>query len=186
MGAGDLLLELDASAERAELRALQADLELAQLDYRARQDLRENPGCPSPSSTVPRPWCAAWRPVPSSNGCSSSARPSARPSAGELGIRLVTWGSTCRPATPWSACRRSTPSIWISRCRNATWAPSRSGRAVHAPVAAWPDTTFAGTITAISPELERANRTLHLQATLANPGRPLAPGHVLPADRGGE
>jgi membrane fusion protein (multidrug efflux system) len=50
------------------------------------------------------------------------------------------------------------------------------GQAVAARIDTWPDQHFAGTITAINPQVDATSRNVQLRATLANPDHKLLPG----------
>ena len=52
----------------------------------------------------------------------------------------------------------------------------RIGQAIAAKVDTYPGQTFAGTITAINPQVDASSRNVQVRATLGNPDRRLLPG----------
>lgn len=174
--AGDLLLELDASAERAELAALQADLELARLDLERAEDLRETAAV-SQSALDRAATLVRSLEARAEQHAVLIARKSIRaPFAGELGIRKVNLGEYLSPGDEVVSLQALDPIHLNFTLPERFLAQLEVGQRVRAPVAAWPGRVFEGRINAISPELERANRSVHLQATLANPEGLLRPG----------
>lgn len=174
--ANDLLVELDASAERAELRALQADLELAQLDYQRAQDLRRTQAVAQSQLDRAAALVRGLEARAEQHRVLIERKTIRAPFSGELGIREVNLGQYLSPGDAVVSLQALDPIHLDFTLPERYLGAVAVGQAVHAPVAAWPETTFAGTITAISPELERANRTLHLQATLVNADGRLRPG----------
>jgi membrane fusion protein, multidrug efflux system len=175
-GAGDLLVELDASAERAELRALQADLELAQLDYERARDLRETQAVSQSQLDRAATLMRSLEARTEQQRVLIQRKTIRAPFPGELGIRRIHLGQYLSPGDVVVSLQALDPILLDFTLPERYLGAVAVGQSVGAPVAAWPGETFSGTITAISPELERANRTLHLQATLRNPDGRLRPG----------
>lgn len=175
-GAGEVLIELDASAERAELRALQADLELAQLDYERARDLRETQAVSQSQLDRAATLMRSLEARVEQHRVLIRRKTIEAPFTGDLGIRQVHLGQYLSPGDTVVSLQALDPIHLDFTLPERYLGVVAVGQRIQAPVAAWPDEAFAGTITAISPELERANRTLHLQATLSNPGGRLRPG----------
>lgn len=176
VAAGDLLLELDAAAEKAELKALEADLELARLDLQRARDLRETAAV-SQSALDRAATLVRSLEARAEQHAVLIARKSIRaPFSGELGIRLVNQGQYLSPGDTVVSLQALDPIYLDFTLPERFLGQLAVGQEVLAPVAAWPGELFSGRITAISPELERANRSVHLQATLPNPEQLLRPG----------
>lgn len=175
-GDGEVLVELDASAERAELRALQADLELAQLDYERARDLRETQAVSQSQLDRAATLMRSLEARAEQHRVLIQRKTIRAPFAGELGIRQVHLGQYLSPGDTVVSLQALDPIHVDFTLPERYLGAVAVGQRVQVPVAAWPGETFAGAITAISPELERANRTLHLQATLSNPDGRLRPG----------
>ncbi|MFU8817125.1 MAG: efflux RND transporter periplasmic adaptor subunit [Pseudomonadales bacterium] len=174
--AGDLLIELDASAEAAELRALQADLELAQLDFERARDLRQTQAVSQAQLDRAATLVRSLEARAEQQQILIQRKTIRAPFGGELGIRTVNLGQYLSPGDPVVSLQALDPIHLDFTLPERYLGAVAVGQSVLAPVAAWPEAAFAGTVTAISPELERANRTLHLQAMLPNPEGRLRPG----------
>lgn len=174
--AGQVLVELDASAEKAELRALQADLELARLDYERAQDLRKTQAASQSQLDRAAALVRGLEARAEQHRVLIQRKTIRAPFAGELGIREINLGQYLSPGDMVVSLQALDPIHLDFTLPERYLGAVATGQQVLAPVAAWPEDSFTGTITAISPELERANRTLHLQATLANPQGRLRPG----------
>ncbi|TVS12726.1 MAG: efflux RND transporter periplasmic adaptor subunit [Gammaproteobacteria bacterium] len=176
VAAGELLLELDASAERAELRALEADLELARLDLKRVEDLRQTQAVSQSQLDRAATLVRSLEARAEQHAVLIERKTIRAPFDGDLGIRLVHLGQYLSPGDTVVSLQALDPMHLDFTLPERYLGATGVGQTVRAPVAAWPDTTFAGTITAISPELQRATRMLHLQATLPNPEGRLRPG----------
>ncbi len=174
--AGEVLVELDASAERAELRAIQADLELARLDYERAQDLRRTQAVSQSQLDRAAALVRGLEARAEQHRVLIERKTIRAPFPGELGIRQIHLGQYLSPGDTVVSLQALDPIHLDFTLPERYLGAVAVGQTVQAPVAAWSDEIFTGTITAISPELERANRTLHLQATLTNPERRLRPG----------
>jgi membrane fusion protein (multidrug efflux system) len=173
---GDLLLRLDASAEQAELRALQAQLELARLDYRRARGLQERTALSQ--AQLDRAKSVMDSLVAEAEEQQALiARKSVRaPFAGELGIRQVSEGDYLSPGTAIVTLQRLDPiyaDFMVPERHLRVLAP---GLSIEVEVAAYPNRTYTGQITAISPRVEEKTRNVVLQGTLTNAERTLRPG----------
>jgi len=176
IAAGDLLIELDAAAEQADLRALQAELELARLDLNRARDLHRTQAVSQAQLDRAATLVRSLEARAEQQTVLIERKAIRAPFAGELGIRRVHLGQYLSPGDIVVSLQALDPIQLDFTLPERYLGAVAPGQRVRAPVAAWPDAPFDGVITAISPELERANRMLHLQATLANPEGRLRPG----------
>jgi membrane fusion protein (multidrug efflux system) len=173
---GALLVQLDASAEKAELRAVAAQLELARLDYERARGLQER-------TALSQAQLDRAKSVMDSLAAEAEeqqaliARKSIRaPFSGELGIRQVNVGDYLSPGAEIVTLQKLDP-IYVDFT-----VPERHLRTlavdqvIEIEVAAYPGETFAGRVTAISPRVEEKTRNVILQGTLVNVGLQLRPG----------
>lgn len=174
--AGVVLIELDASAEQAELRALEADLELAVLDLRRAQDLRQTQAVSQAQLDRAATLVRSLEARAEQQRVMIERKTIRAPFSGELGIRMVHLGQYLSPGDTVVTLQSLDPIHLDFTLPERHLGALLVGQRVQAPVAAWPDVAFEGQVTAISPELERASRTIHLQATLPNPDARLRPG----------
>ena len=174
--AGAILVQLDATQEQAELRSLEAELDLARLDHERAERLVKR-GAVSQAQLD--------RATSEMNGLVAKveeqkaliAKKTIRaPFAGELGIRMVNIGQFLSPGTEIVTLQRLDP-IYANFTLPERFLNQLSvGQTLEAEVAAFPDDIFPGKVTAISPRVEETTRNVRLQATLENPDRRLRPG----------
>lgn len=176
VAAGDLLLKLDASAEQAELRALVADLELARLDLERSRDLRQRQAISQAEMDRAATLVNTLEARVEQQRVLIERKTIRAPFDGELGIRRVNLGEYLSPGSTVVSLQALDPIYLDFTVPERYLGMLESGQTVLAPVAAWPGETFLGEINAISPELERGHRMLHVQATLPNPEGLLRPG----------
>lgn len=176
VAAGDLLIDLDASAERAELKALEADLELARLDLKRARDLRETAAVSQSALDRAATLVRSLEARAEQHAVLIARKAIRAPFAGELGIRMVNLGQYLSPGDEVVTLQSLDPIHLNFTLPERFLSQLSVGQRVRAPVAAWPGVEFEGRINAISPVLERTSRSLHLQATLANPDGLLRPG----------
>lgn len=174
--AGAVLVELDADVERAQLAAAQADAELSRLNAGRARELWERRAIAQ--SELDAAEAAAKSALANVAALEAAiAKKTVRaPFAGRTGIRMVNLGQFLDRGNPVVTLQSLDPvhvDFSLPQQRRADLSP---GFAVRVTVDALPGRTFAGTVTAVSPEIDRATRTLKVQATLANAGEELSPG----------
>ena len=174
--AGKVLVELDAAAERAALRALEADLELAVLDLRRVEDLRQTQAVSQAQLDRARTLVQSLEARVDQHRVLIERKTIRAPFSGELGIRRVNLGQYMSPGDTVVTLQSLDPIHLDFTLPERHLSALAVDQWVRAPVAAWPQVEFAGQVTAISPELERTSRTVHLQATLPNAEARLRPG----------
>jgi membrane fusion protein (multidrug efflux system) len=176
VAAGDLLVQLDASKEEADLRSLEAQLELARLDYeRARSLLR--------STAVSQSQLDRAKSVLDSLGAQADAQRATiakkairAPFPGELGIRQVDLGQYLSAGSEIVTLQSLDP-IFVDFTVPERHLPALAvGQQIEIEVAAFPGQSFVGSVSAISPKVEEETRNVLLRATLANPEGRLRPG----------
>jgi RND family efflux transporter MFP subunit len=173
---GTLLLELDATADRARLASLVAQLEQARADDSRNRRLVER-GLISTveaeqSATTVETLAAQ---VQEQRTLINKKRIEA-PFAGELGIRLVNLGQFIAAGQPIVPLQSIAPIYVNFALPEARYPAITRGQAVEVSVDAFPERQFAGTVNAISPEVSEATRNFNVQAILPNEERLLRPG----------
>ena len=173
---GDLLVRLDTSLEEAQLRALEAQEELARLNVARERSLRtQNMVSQSELET-------AEATLKQNQGNADATRAMIQkktiraPFAGRLGIRLVNLGQYLDTGKPIASLQSLTPVYAEFSLPQQELARLKTGMRVHVTTDAYPDRTFEGTLTAINPDLDAQTRSVGLQATFANPEQLLRPG----------
>jgi membrane fusion protein (multidrug efflux system) len=173
---GDLLVRLDTSAEEAQLRALEAQEELARINLARERTLRsQNMVSQSDLDT-------AEATLKQSQGTADATRAVIQkktiraPFAGRLGIRLVNLGQYLDTGKPIVSLQSLTPVYAEFSLPQQELARLKTGMRVHVTTDAYSGRTFAGKLTAINPDLDQQTRSVGLQATFENPEQLLRPG----------
>ncbi|KAB2935104.1 MAG: efflux RND transporter periplasmic adaptor subunit [Candidatus Contendobacter sp.] len=174
--AGELLVELDTAIEQAQLRsaAASADLARANLD-RARTMRAKNMVSAADADAAEAQ--AKQTLAQMDNIRAAIAKKTIRaPFAGRLGIRQVNLGQFLDNGAAIVTLQSLDPVYVDFALPQRYLSQLGAGMAVRVATDAFPQQTFEGKITAISPEVDSVTRNVRLQATLANPGGRLQPG----------
>lgn len=173
---GDVLVQLEATAEQAELRSLQARLELARQDYDRATGLEVK-------TVLSQAQLDRTRSVLDSLAAQAEeqealiARKTIRaPFGGELGIREVNLGQYLSPGTPIVTLQQLDPIYVDFTVPERFLHLLKVDQVVEIELAALPDQVFRGTLTAVSPKVTSSTRNVQLQATLDNADGLLRPG----------
>jgi membrane fusion protein (multidrug efflux system) len=174
--AGAPLLRLRADDDIAKLRSLEATAQLAQITYQ--RDEKQFKAQAVSQATLDTD--AANLKNANAQVAEQQAMVNKKivraPFAGHLGIRAVDLGQYLSPGTPIVTLQALDP-IYVD-----FYLPQQSidqvkvGQKVTTRIDAYPDQTFPGEITAISPKVDPNTRNAQLRATLDNADRKLLPG----------
>lgn len=174
--AGQILVELDTSVEQAQLAGAKAQLELANIVAKRQRTLREkNANAQSDLDSAEATLRNADAEVGRLQAIIERKKIRA-PFAGVTGIRAVNVGQTISAGTE-VVSLQSYDQLYVnfSLPQNAL-AHVESGSKVEIRVDAFAGETFAGTLTAVEPQVNIATRNVSLQATLTNSDGRLRPG----------
>lgn len=176
VAAGDLLVKLDTSSEEAQLRAVEAQAELARLNaVRARQLRAENAVSQSELDTAE----ATVKQLEANADtirAAISKKTIRAPFAGKLGIRQVNLGENLDLGKPIVSLQALSPVYADFSLPQQELARVKPGMAVRLNIDAYPDKFFEGKLTAINPELDADTRSVRLQATFESAEQLLRPG----------
>lgn len=174
--AGELLLRLNADDDIAKLQSLEAQAQIAQINYD--RDLRQL-----------KPGAVSQAVVDNDQATLKSAKANAdqqralvekkrlmAPFAGRLGLRQVDLGQYLSPGTVIVTLQSLDPIFADFYVPQQAAGQLKPGQAVKMSVDAYPDRTFGGEIQAIGPKVDPNNRNLQVRAVLQNPDRILLPG----------
>ena len=172
---GDLLLELDATVELAQLVAAQAQEKLAELDFKRTTDLVAKSSAPRNQLDLAEAQLAQASATVNQIKAQIDKKRLRAPFSGRVGIRLVNVGqyvSRGRGLLPlqklemmyvnFSVPQRQLPSLMV-------------GQPVTVQVDAFP-AGFSGKISAINSEVDAVTRNISVQAIVANPQLQLRAG----------
>jgi membrane fusion protein (multidrug efflux system) len=188
--AGDVILQLDDSVDRAELEGLIAQHSLAKLQFqRARKLLKDRSVSQSEYDQSRAQMDSAAATVASKRALIDKKVIRA-PFSGQLGIVEVNLGEYLSPGATIVPLQALDPVFVDYTLPERHFARVKVGQAVRVQVQAYPGRTFEGDISAINPGIEEGTRSLRLRAILDNRDHLLRHGMfaevrtVLPAREG--
>ena len=173
---GDLLVRLDTSSEEAQLRAMEAQLDMARLNFERVSKLRaQNISSQSDLDTA-----EASMKQDQANADSIRATIEKKtiraPFAGRLGIRQINLGQYLDVGKPIVSLQSLSPVYAVFSLPQQELSRLSTGMRVRLYIDAFPERTFEGILTTINPDLDPATRSIGLQATIQNPDQLLRPG----------
>lgn len=174
--AGDLLVELDASVEAAQLAAAQARSELARVNIdRAKELWDRNATSKSEYDAADATFKQASADVEALKAQIAKKQVRA-PFDGRVGIRLVNVGQFVARGRSLLPLQKLDP-IYVNFTVPQRYLPEvANGQEIEVKVDAFPGKQFTGRITAVNSEVDAATRNISVQATLANPEETLRSG----------
>jgi membrane fusion protein (multidrug efflux system) len=172
----NLLVRLDTSAEEAQLRALEAQEELARINLARERTLRTQNLVPQSELDTAEATLKQTQGNADNIRATIEKKTIRAPFAGRLGIRLVNLGQYLETGKPIVSLQSLTPVYAEFSLPQQELARLKTGMRVHVTTDAYPGRTFEGTLTAINPDLDAQTRSVGLQATFENPEQLLRPG----------
>jgi membrane fusion protein (multidrug efflux system) len=174
---GDLLVRLDTSSEEAQLRALEAQAELARLNALRVRELRA--GNTVSQSELDSAEASLKQALANADAVRAAiAKKTIRaPFAGRLGIRQVNLGEYVEAGKTGIVSLQSLDTVFVEfSLPQQTLSQLKTGLQIRLATDAYPDRQFMGELTSLNPDLDAATRSVRLQATLANKEQLLRPG----------
>jgi membrane fusion protein (multidrug efflux system) len=182
--AGDVLVELDTKQERAQLASLEAQRDLARIQYSRMQQL-VNEGV---ISRVEFDQATAQQKATEANVAEIRAtieRKTIRASfSGILGIRKVNLGQYLAAGDPVVPLQSLNPIYVNVGLPQQSVGQVRVGHNLRVTSDDLPGRVFTGRVTAIDSVVDEATRNVQVQATLANPEGKLRPGMFVQVEVG--
>jgi membrane fusion protein (multidrug efflux system) len=173
---GQLLLDLDADADRAELDGLLAAQQLAKVKFgRQASLLAKNSAAQADYDEAKAVLDAAAAAVHAKLAVVEKKRIQA-PFGGRLGIRQVDVGQYLAPGAPIVALQALDPIYADFALPERHLSALKVGQTVVVAVQAYPGERFQGRISALEPGVEAGTRTVSVRAVLQNPEQRLRPG----------
>ncbi|MGE0152731.1 MAG: efflux RND transporter periplasmic adaptor subunit [Reyranellaceae bacterium] len=174
--AGDALVELDTSVERAELRSSEADLPRLQAEYDRQRDLAARGFAAQAKLQEARANYEAQLARIAALRALIERRVINAPFDGVLGIRLVDKGQYLQPGTRIANLQDLSAMRVRFIVAQRDLAKIEVGQELRVTVDAYPEQTFAGTITAIEPQVNVQSGVVEVQAEIPNADSRLRPG----------
>jgi len=174
--AGDLLLQLNVDAERAQLRAAEASAALAKSNLDRMEEVFDEA---SVSQSEYDKAAASFKEAEAQVEALKAliAKKTIRaPFTGRLGIRLVNLGQIISEGDPIVTLQSLDPIFVNFQLPQQQLNRVKKGYTIRLTSNVIPGETITGTITTISPEIDSGSRNFRLQATVANSREFLHPG----------
>jgi membrane fusion protein, multidrug efflux system len=173
---GDLLIKLDTSSEEAQLRAIEAQLELAKINLTREKTLREQnmvsqSELDSADATMKQTQANA-----DAERTVIEKKTIRAPFSGQLGIRQVNLGQYLDAGKPIVWMQTVSPVYADFTLPQQDVASLANGMPARLQIDAYPDHMFEGSLTAINPGLDQSTRSVSLRATFDNTNQLLRPG----------
>lgn len=174
--AGDILVQLDVTAEQAQLRAAEATAALAKANLDRARDLRQaNTNSPAELDAADATAKQAAAQVENIRALIAKKTVVA-PFAGRLGLREVNIGQILREGDPITSLQTLDPIYANFSMPQQRISQLAVGTPVQVTSDAAPAQKFEGKINAISPEVDPTTRSVRVQATISNREEKLRPG----------
>ncbi len=174
--AGDLLVQLDVAAQKAQLRAAESDVALARREVERARNLLEQRSI----STAEVDSAEAALQKAEAEGERIQAdiddRTIRAPFDGRLGIRQIDLGEVLETGAPIVSLQALDPIHIDFSLPQQRLADLEPGLEVRVRVDAYPGRMFSGKLTAINANLDVRSRSVPLQGTVMNPDGLLRPG----------
>ena len=173
---GDLLVRLDTSLEEAQLRALEAQEELARINFVRERTLRSQNMVSQSELDTAEATLKQNKANADAVRTTIEKKTIRAPFAGRLGLRMVNLGQYLDTGKPIVSLQALNPVYADFTLPQQDLAQLKTGMRVSLTTDAYPGRRFEGELTAITPDLDQSTRSVGLQATLENPDQLLRPG----------
>lgn len=173
---GDVLLQIDDDVDRAQLTGLEADMQLAQVQFdRAAKLVKERTVSQSEYDEAKARLESAKANLASSRAQMVKKRIRS-PFSGLIGIRQVDLGEYLAAGAEIAPLQSLDPIYADYTLPERYLADILVGQTIELRVQAYPDETYTGEIQALNPGINPGTRSIHIRAVLDNPEGLLRPG----------
>jgi membrane fusion protein (multidrug efflux system) len=174
--AGDLLVQQDTSVESAQLRAAEAEVALAKINFERTKKLVANKTVSQ--SDFDNADAQYKQAVAQADNIRAviGKKTLRAPFSGRLGIRQVNLGQTLNEGDEIVSLQSLDPIYVNFLLPQQRLAQIHPGLAIRLTTDAFPGQVVSGKITAINPQVDAATRNIRIQATVENPAERLRPG----------
>lgn len=173
---GDLLVELNADTEKAQLESLQAALALAEITYSRDYELYYEKAVSRSTVDADLATMRSDAAQVEQQKATIAKKMIRAPFAGRLGINYINPGQYLNPGDKIVTLQSLNP-IYVD-----FYVPQQSlklmevGKSIELTIDTYPEKTFNGKITTIDPKVDPKTRNVPVEATLENPDFLLYPG----------
>lgn len=179
---GDLLFELDTSAERAQLESARASAELAEVNLNRTRELRASRSIAQSELDTAEARAKEAKAALSQIQAQLEKKVIRAPFSGRLGIREVDLGEFINPGASVVSLQSIDPIYVDFSLPQQQLSKVEVSYPVRLTLDTYPDKEFEGTVEAIDPELNLANRMFRIRSILANKEGLLVPGMFASVD----
>lgn len=180
--AGDVLVEMDTTAESAQLRSNEASARLAELNLVRARELRQNSTNTQADLDAAEATAAQTVAAIEATKATLAKKRIVAPFAGRVGIRQVNPGQFLNKADVVVTLEATDPIYADFSLPQQDVTELRTGLPVKVSVDAFANREFTGIIEAIDPRVNGTTRNLRVRARLANPDETLRPGMFVRVD----
>ncbi|MGJ8669209.1 MAG: efflux RND transporter periplasmic adaptor subunit [Oceanococcus sp.] len=173
---GELLVSLDARIEKAELKQLKAQAEIARSNQRRADDLYRRKVLSQAEYDRTRAEAAAADAAVDAQQARVEHKDIRAPFDGVLGIRQINVGEYLTPGTALVSLQALDPMEVEFALPENQQSQVSVGLPVKISVDAWPDSAFEGRIQVIEPAIDLSTRNMILRAQIPNPNAKLRAG----------
>ena len=173
---GELLVQLDVSAERAQLANAVAGADLARINLRRAQELRAKDTNSQAELDLGEAQARQTAATADALRAVIAKKTIRAPFTGRTGIRQINLGQFLKGGTAIVTLQALDPLFFNFYLPQQDVTHLTVGQVVQITVDAYPGVVFAGEITAINPKVEEPSRNLLVQATVRNQDERLRPG----------
>lgn len=179
---GDVLIELDATAEVAQLKALEARSRLAATTLERQRELHEK--STNTQADLDAAEAAAAETQANLEGVKTilAKKRIVAPFAGRLGIRQINTGQFLNKGDAVVSLEALNPAYVDFTLPQQEIGAVKPDLAVRVTVDAFPNRSFEGKIEAINPRVSNETRNIRIRAVVPNPDESLRPGMFCRAD----
>ncbi|MEJ2192514.1 MAG: efflux RND transporter periplasmic adaptor subunit [Nitrospirota bacterium] len=173
---GQVLVQLNADADRAELQALEAEADLARTVYERDKKQFKIQAVSQATLDADAADLRNKRAKVAQQAAMVEKKTIRAPFAGKLGISTVNPGQYVNPGDK-IVTLQSLDALFLDfSLPQQNLSRLSLGQKVVATTDAYPERTFPGKITAINPKVDPNTRNVQIEATIANPKHALLPG----------
>jgi membrane fusion protein, multidrug efflux system len=173
---GDLLFELDTSTERAQLESAKATHELAEVNLKRAQELRESRSIAQSELDTADARAKETKAAMEQVRATLEKKVIRAPFAGRLGIRQVDVGEYLNPGAVVVSLQSINPVYVDFSLPQQQVTKVKNGYVFRLEVDTYPDRSFEGVVEAIDPDLDLSNRMFRVRGVLVNEDGALRPG----------
>jgi membrane fusion protein, multidrug efflux system len=170
------LVRLDTSSEEAQLRAIEAQAELARINADRARTLQADKTLSQADLDQAEATLKQNQANADNIRATITKKTIRAPFAGKLGIRLVNLGENLDLGKPIVSLQALSPVYADFSLPQQELARLKTGMRVNLVSDTYPDKKFEGTLSAINPDLDLASRSVRVQATFENREQLLRPG----------